>query len=106
LRGLNYFTQIIVPFVISTKFWGVNLKTALGVPAAAHISSYCNKSSSINVVIGFLCPIGGIPPIAKPVCSNTKSASALPNFSPICSLIAFSLTLFVPLAIINCFTFI
>jgi len=37
------------------------------VPAAAHISSYCIKSSSINVVIGFLCPMGGIPPIAKPV---------------------------------------
>jgi hypothetical protein len=37
----NHLIQIIAPLVISTKIFGVSLKTAFGVPAAAYIFLYC-----------------------------------------------------------------
>jgi hypothetical protein len=74
------------------------LKTALGVPAAAHNSLSFNKSSSMNVSIFCLCPTRGIPPIAKPVTSRVKSASALTISSPAAFEINFSLARLIPLA--------
>ena len=59
------------------------MNTAFGVPAAAQIVASFSKSSSINVSGATAWPTGGTPPMANPVCSRTKSASARAIFSPI-----------------------
>ena len=60
---------------------GVIENTWLGVPAAAQIFSNAKRRGSIKTFIGRMCPIGDTPPMAKPVCSRIKAASALPKGS-------------------------
>src|SRR5579875_1450147 len=71
-----YLIETTCPPVIAFKSTGVRRKTACGVPAAAQISAYCNRSSSMKVRKGSGWPSGGTPPTAKPVCWRTKSALA------------------------------
>ena len=76
----------------------VSLKTAWGVPAAAQISSCLKRSSSMKISMGSDSPAGGTPPMAKPVCFRTNSASAFLTGSERRSRSLFSLTRFTPLA--------
>ena len=64
---------------------GVRRKTAFGVPAAAQISAKAMSRSSMSTIGFALWPTGGTPPIAKPVASRTKSASARTIGSPTAS---------------------
>ncbi len=80
---------------------GVRRKTAFGVPAAAQISSKPSTDSSMRTIGWFLWPTGGTPPIAKPVASRTKSASARAIGSPIAAAAFFSSTRSTPEAMIK-----
>lgn len=75
--------------------------TAWGVPVAAQSSLYSSKSSSISGKTSNVKPIGGMPPMAKPVCWRTKSASDLSIGSPPNCSTFFSSTRFLPLAMIQ-----
>ena len=57
-------TRATAPPVRATSSAGAIGKTCCGVPADAHTSSYCRRSSSTTVSIGAGCPIGATPPIA------------------------------------------
>ena len=50
--------------------------TAPSVPAAAQTSGYRPRSGSITTRTGRACPIGGMPPIVKPVRSVASRALA------------------------------
>ena len=83
----NYFlsasvTLATVPRVSSTRSSKSRRNTEFGVPAAAQISSKLRKSSSMMMSTGSECPIGGTPPMAKPVRSRTKPALARSIASP------------------------
>lgn len=52
MNRAHHFTEMISPLVIFLSSSGVSLNTALGVPAAAQISSNFDRSSSINVFNG------------------------------------------------------
>ena len=95
---LSYFIRNNLPHpVFSWGSCGVNLNIAFGVPAAAQISLYCRRSSSIKIRICWTWPTGGIPPMANPVFSRTNSASAFAKGSVMSFDIFFSLTRFAPL---------
>jgi hypothetical protein len=84
------------PPVNETRLSGVSLNTALGVPAAAQISSKASSDSSINTIGGVAWPTGGTPPIVKPVAARTNSASARPIGSPTTLSTSFSSTRLTP----------
>src|SRR5690606_24452417 len=61
--------------VTRTRSPGVIGNTSVHVPAAAHTSSYVNRSGSQNTRSAVALGNGGTPPIGKPVASRTVSAS-------------------------------
>src|SRR5256712_3693412 len=65
-----------------TSSSGVRRNTVCGCPPAAQIASHFKRSSSTSVVSGAGCASGATPPMAKPVCVRTKSASARSMGSP------------------------
>src|SRR2546428_5631454 len=70
------------PPAMRTSSSGVRRNTVWGCPPAAQIASHLSRASSTSVVSGAGCARGATPPIAKPVCARTKSASARPTDSP------------------------
>src|SRR6266404_2574656 len=75
-------TRTTRPAAMRSSSSGVRRKTVWGCPPAAQIASHARRSSSTSVVSGAGCPSGATPPMAKPVCARTKSASARPMASP------------------------
>jgi len=64
------------PFVMVRSSCGVRRKTAWGVPAAAQMVAWSQRSSSMNTTMGSLWPTGGTPPMAKPLARRTLVAQA------------------------------
>ena len=73
----------------SSKIW-------CGVPAAAQMVSNSNRRGSKKARIGFRCPTGATPPMAKPVCARISAASALPSSSPATALALAASTILPP----------
>ena len=66
----------------ATRSSGAIANTSFHVPAAAHTSSYCSRSGSMNTGSGVAWPNGGTPPIGKPVAARTASASTRVHVAP------------------------
>src|SRR5262245_5042348 len=98
-EGPGYLTAMTWPPVMATRSWGVRRKTELGVPAAAQISACWSRSWSMRVTGFSVWPTGATPPMAKPVLSRTKVASALAMRSPTAAATSFSSARLTPLAI-------
>lgn len=94
---VGHFTSTTAADVARCNSLGGMENTANGVPAAAQMCSYANKSLSIQTDIGRSRPTGGIPPMAYPVAFRTKSGVARSIGSPTRSASARSFTRFVPL---------
>ena len=96
---MTHFTSTSAAPLTRCNSLGGMQNTANGFPAAAQICSYTNKSLSIRTDIGRTRATGGIPPMAYPVVSRTKSGVARSIGSPTKAANAGSFTRFRPLTI-------